>query len=349
MEETTHNRLREDVPGQHSKAMPPVAADGSFVRHEASHQAMGTIFSIAAYGSSSVRLQEVVVRAFNEIDRLDNMMSHYKPESELSTINRQAHLQPVVVAPELFSLLQSSLRYSEETGGAFDITVGPLMKLWGFFHGWGRLPEQSELAQALKLIGYRHMKLDAVTRSVAFDQTGIELDLGAIGKGYAVDRVVEILRAEGVASALVSSGTSSIYALGAPPGELGWEISLCDPLDRRKQARSLRLQNMSISISGDYEQSFVLEGRLYSHLLDPSSGKPVEKMHMTVVIAASNTASDALSTAFFAAGVERSQVYLRHHPDLTVIFYLPDSAHSVEEIVLKSRVNVLPADRIVRI
>ncbi len=150
-------------------------------------------------------------KSFQEIDRLDNLMSHYKPESELSMINREAFHQTVAVTPELFNLLQDSLRFSEETSGAFDITVGPLMKSWGFFRGWGRLLEQSELDEALKRTGYRNVRLDAAAPTLRFGEPGIELDLGAIGKGYAVDRVVEILRAEDT-SALVSSGTSSIYA-----------------------------------------------------------------------------------------------------------------------------------------
>jgi thiamine biosynthesis lipoprotein len=306
---------------------------------------MGTIFSIAAYGSSSDRLQDSLARCFQEIDRLDGLMSHYKPDSALSMINREASRRAVEVTPELFGLLEDSLRFSEETSGAFDITVGPLMKAWGFFRGWGRLPEQFEMERTLKRIGYRHVKLDAAMHTVRFDEPGIELDLGAIGKGYAVDRVVEILRANGVSRALVSGGTSSIYAVGAPPGEHGWEISVCDPFDRSQQACSLRLQNMSISISGSYEKSFVLDGKLHTHLLDPRNGKPVEDMLMTVVIAASNTSSDALSTAFFVSGAEQAQAYLQNHQNLNAIFYVPKgSPRSREQIVLKSNIIALPAN-----
>jgi thiamine biosynthesis lipoprotein len=320
-------------------------SEGSLVRHEASHAAMGTIFSIAAYGSSSERLQDSLARSFQEIDRLDSLMSHYKAESELSMINREASRRAVVVTPELFNLLEDSLRFSVETCGAFDITVGPLMKAWGFFRGWGRLPEPLEMEQAMQRIGYRHVKLDAATHTVRFDEPGIELDLGAIGKGYAVDRVVQLLRADGVSRALVSSGTSSIYAIGAPPGEHGWEISVCDPFDPRKQACSLRLQNMSISISGSYEKSFVRDGKLHTHLLDPRNGKPVENMLMTVVIAASNTSSDALSTAFFVSGAEQAQAFLLSHQNLTAIFYVPKgSPRSWEQIVLKSNIVALPGN-----
>ena len=172
----------------------------------------------------------------------------------------------------------------------------------GILSKCGRIPAQSELAETLQRIGYRHVRLDPQARAIAFDHPGIELDLGAIGKGYAMDRASAILRAEGIAQALISSGSSSIYALGAPPGEPGWEVSICHPLDRRQQVRSLHLRNLSISISGAHEQRFVLNGKMFGHLLDPRTGMPVENMLMTAVIAESNTASDALSTAFFVAG-----------------------------------------------
>jgi thiamine biosynthesis lipoprotein len=329
----------------HGETFTDVGAEDSLVRREASHAAMGTVFSIAAYGTNSERLQHSLARCFREIERLDNLMSRYKPASELSTINREAFHRAVVVTPELFNLLEGSLHFSEQTCGAFDITVGPLMKLWGFFRGCGRLPEPCELKLALRRIGYRHVKLDAAAHTLQFDEHGVELDFGAIGKGYAVDRVVEMLRADGVSRALVSGGASSIYAIGAPPGEHGWEISVCDPFDRRKQACSLRLRNMSISISGSQEKSFLLDGKVYTHLLDPRSGKPVEDMLMTVVIASSNAASDALSTAFFVSGVKQTQAYLQNHPNLTAMFYLPKgSSRTTEQVVLESNLIALPAD-----
>jgi thiamine biosynthesis lipoprotein len=333
------------------QAPATLSTNSSAVRYEASHQAMGTFFSIVAYGSSTACLEEATSEAFQVIDRLDQQMSHYKPDSELCAINRMAHGEKVAVTPELFGLLEDSIRYSEETNGAFDITVGPLMKSWGFFRGWGRRPSPAELAEALQKIGYRHIKLDAATQTVKFDRPGIELDLGAIGKGYAVDRVVEVLRSAGIGQALISSGTSSIFALGAPPGEEGWKVSLCHPLDRTKSACVLQLHNLSLSVSGEYEKSFELEGRIYSHIIDPRSGEPLENMLMTVVIAPFNTQSDALSTSFFVAGIKQSHAYLEQHPDLTAIIYVrsTDATHTVEQIVLKSDVTTLAEDQFIRL
>jgi thiamine biosynthesis lipoprotein len=160
--------------------------------------------------------------------------------------------------------------------------------------------------------------------------------------------VVEILRENGLECALVSSGTSSIYALGAPPGQKGWEISICHPLDRRKQACSLQLRDLSVSISGILEKSFALNGRLYTHILNPGNGEPADKMLMSVVVTVSSTRSDALSTAFFVAGPELGRTYLACHPDAAAILYVRnDSSHSFEEIILRSSVAPLPDERFV--
>lgn len=326
----------------------PAPAADSLVRYEASHQAMGTNFTIVTYGSNAEYLEEVTEQAFGEIDRLDHQMSTYRPESELSLINRQAYRQRVVVEPRLFNLLERSLRFSEETGGAFDMTVGPLMKAWGFFRGRGRLPQSSELARVLRRVGYRHVKLDAARRTIHFDEPGIEIDLGGIAKGYAVDEVVKILKSEGIHQALVSSGTSSVYALGSPPGQKGWKISVRNPLHLKQAACVLRLQNVSLSVSGDYEKFFKLGGKTYAHIMDPHTGMPVENMLSTVVISPSATDSDALSTAFFVEGIKRSRVYLQHHSNLTAIFYLPRHArHAFHQVILKSLVTNLPAGSLV--
>ena len=293
------------------------------IRYEASHDAMGTSFTVVCYGRDRDYLAEVVNEVFEEIDGLDAQMSNYRPESELSRINREAARQSVVVEPRLFQLVRDAVRTSEETGGAFDITVGPLMKSWGFFRGRGRLPSRKELAQVLKRVGYWHITLEAAPRTVRFEEEGIELDLGGLGKGYAVDQAVEILRANGITSALVSSGTSSIYALGAPPAQRGWKVTVRDPFDAIKVGDVIYLKNCSLSTSGNYEKFFKLGGRIYSHIMNPKTGLPVENMLSTTVLAPRATAGDALSTAFYVLGVEGSKKYLARHPNLAAVFYLP--------------------------
>jgi thiamine biosynthesis lipoprotein len=325
------------------------AAENS-VRFEASHESMGTVFTVAAYGRDRTFLSEVVEEAFEEVDRVDEQMSNYKPESELSVINREAASRPIVVEPGLFHLLEISLRRSEETGGAFDITVGPLMKSWGFFRGRGRLPTPAEISQILKRVGYQHLKLDAERRTIKFDESGIEIDLGGIAKGYAVDRAVEILRLNGITSALVSSGMSSIYALGSPPGEHGWKITVRDPYDGHKAGDVIHLQNYSVSISGNYERFFKIEGRNYCHIMDPHTGWPVAGMLSAAVLAPTGTDTDGRSAGFFVMGVERCRKCLAAHPNLAVIFYLPSKDPAkYQRVLLRSDSYSIPAGSIVEI
>ena len=179
---------------------------------------MGCTGTVRACGPDAGELPAVVGAALDELDRIDRLMSHYRRDSPLSRLNREAASGPVAVEPELLAFLDLCLRWSRESDGAFDVTVGPLMRAWGFFRDEGRVPGKGELAAALEVVGYRHVVLDREAGTVQFDRPGVELDLGGIGKGYAVDRVVDLLRRQGIASALVNLGGSSVYGLGAPPG-----------------------------------------------------------------------------------------------------------------------------------
>ena len=310
---------------------PPLA------RYAASHQAMGTVFSIVAYGEDEALCADAGQKAFREIDRLDDTMSHYKPDSELSVINRTANDRPVSVSAELFGILKQALQYCRASDGAFDITVGPLMKLWGFFYGNGRVPSAAELAAVRERIGYEHVSLDSENLTIRFDAPGLELDLGAIGKGYAVDRASRLLADAGITRALLSSGTSSIFALGSPPNAHAWRVGLSDPLDRSRIVKWLELRDASISVSGVREQFFEHDGRMYSHLLNPRTGAPREGSLMVGVVACSAIQSDWLSTAFFVEGIPWARSYLECHSDLIATFYIPSMSGRFAAIELKSR------------
>jgi thiamine biosynthesis lipoprotein len=311
---------------------------------------MGTIFTVAVYGRDRTFLSEVVEQVFEEVDRLDEQMSNYKPESELSTINREAAGHPVIVEPGLFHLLEICVQRSEQTDGAFDITVGPLMKSWGFFRGRGRLPSSAEIAQVLKRVGYQHLKLDGARRTIRFDESGVEIDLGGIAKGYAVDRAVDILRANGITSALVSSGTSSIYALGSPPGAQGWKITLRDPYDAHRAADVIHLRNYSLSTSGSYERFFEIEGKSYCHIMNPHTGWPVQGVLSAAVLAATGTDTDGRSAGCFVMGVDGTRKYLATQPNLAVIFYLPIAKRGeYKRALLRSESYSIPPESVVEI
>jgi thiamine biosynthesis lipoprotein len=330
-----------------SAGISSLSAQAPEVRYEASHQAMGTTYNLVAYGRDQTFLSEVASEVFEEIDQLDAQMSNYQPQSELSVINREAAGHAVIVEPKLFALLQYALRASQESDGAFDITVGPLMKRWGFFRGQGRLPSPAEITQVMHSIGYRHVHLDPEHRTIRFDTPGVEIDLGGIAKGYAVDQAAEILRSSGVTAALVSSGSSSIYALGAPPGERGWKVTVRDPFEEGKQADVFRLKNFALSTSGNYERFFKINGKTYCHIMDPHTGWPVQDMLSTVAAVPTGIETEALTKIFFVGGVEKSRSYLATHPSAIAIFYQPgDKPQTFKRTVLRSTAFQIPPESI---
>lgn len=347
---------------------PTSAAPRRLVKYEASRMAMGSEYSIVMYGRDAdddeAALARIAEDAFDEVDRLDRLMSHYKADSPLSRLNRDAGTGPVVVDAELFDVIAEAIRYSRESDGAFDITVGPLMKAWGFFRGDGRLPSDAELRDVLARVGYRHVILNAADRTIRFDRPGVELDLGGIGKGYAVDRAVAVLKRHGIRSALVNAGGSTIYGLGAPPREAstpaaastsaasaasgralphgdardpdavakrdGWRVELQDPLDARKMAMTVYLKDRALSVSGSAGKFFEIGGVRYAHIMDPRTGRPVQGMLSVVVLASTGTAGDALDNVFFVNGVAWSRGYIARLAATEVWFFLPEKGGAGE-------------------
>jgi thiamine biosynthesis lipoprotein len=262
--------------------------------------------------------------AFNEVRRLDGMLSNYRPGSEWSEVNRYAAERPVKVTPELFDLLWACLDVSRRSEGAFDVSVGPLMKVWGFYKGSGRLPGRGEVAHALGRVGYRNVVLDPERRTVRFLQAGVELDPGGIGKGYAVDKMVDVLKDNGIASALVSAGGSSIYALGAPNNNgKGWEVKIRDPKHPGKTLQDLYLKNESMSTSGTYEKFFQAEGKTYSHIMDPRTGYPAQGMLSVSVLAPTTLESEAWTKPYFILG---RQWAATHKPKSFRVYVCEDRA-----------------------
>jgi thiamine biosynthesis lipoprotein len=288
----------------------PCGATPDSLYHEA-RPAMGTTVEVFLYAPNSGRAAELLEAAFEEIERVEAALSNYRPSSELSRINAAAAAAPITTDPEVFGLIERALDHSRRTEGAFDVTVGPLVKAWGFFRGTGHYPSDDELADARARSGWMHVDLDETTRSVRFLTPGLELDLGGIGKGWALDCAAETLRRHGVSAALLGAGQSSYYAIGAPPGAGGWPIRVTDPQDTTRTLSTALLRDQALSTSGSGEQWFELGRRRYSHIIDPRTGHPVSGMVQVTLTAPTATDSDALSTAMFVLGPERAAELLR--------------------------------------
>lgn len=298
---------------------------GVLTRYEAQRLSMACMYDIVAFAETSSDMPVVLERAMDEVDRIDRLMSHYKPQSPLSQLNREAAGGPVVVDRELFDLIARSIDYSRDTDGAFDVTVGPLMKAWGFFLGDGRVPRGEELAGVMRHVGYRHVVLDPTARTIRFDVPEVELDLGGIAKGYAVDRVVAFLQKRGITSALVSAGGSTVYGLGHPPDRRAWDVKIQDPLNPARVAFTVALTDRAISMAGRSAKTFEANGIVYSHIMDPRTGRPVQGIVSVAVTSLTGTDGDAVDDALFVMGVEKGRRYLRRFPSSTAWYWVQDA------------------------
>lgn len=260
--------------------------------------------------------------ALDEIDRLEAQLTVYRDSSEVSYINHHGGEAAVAIEPRLFELLLLSQQLHRETGGAFDITSAPLSRCWGFFQRAGRIPDPDELEKARQCVGMSQVLLNAADRTVRFSRPGVEINLGSIGKGYALDRVSTSLREREVRTALLSGGSSSIVAVGAQ--DQGWVVGIRHPRQRGSRMATLRLRDAAMATSGAGEQYFVSEGKRFGHILDPRSGVPARGVAGATVVASSGAVADALATAFFVGGSELADEYCSNHPQVLALMVQED-------------------------
>ena len=260
----------------------------------------------------------VAQAALDEIDRLEAQLTVFRDSSEISYVNRHAGDEAVRVTQNVFDLLVLCKSLFELTEGAFDITSGPLTRCWGFLRREGRLPDVGQIESAKALVGSDKLLLDTESTSVTFAKPGIEINLGSIGKGYALDSVRPII-SRSVRNALMNAGSSSILAIGAGESGRGWLVGLRDPRSKSARMGSLRLRDCAMSTSGSEEQFFEHEGQQYGHIIDPRTGWPANQVTSVTVVTQSAAISDALATAFYVGGRELAERYCGSHNDVMTI------------------------------
>lgn len=273
--------------------------------------AMATRFEMVLHGEHELELRAAGEEALDEISALAEQLNFYSVDSEISRINAAAALGPVSVEPGLFRLLQEAKCIHELSAGAFDITVPPLMRCWGFADCKHRVPSPWELVEARECVGMDLVHLDAENFTVQFGRPRMQLDLGAIGKGFALEIACELLREAGVTSALIHGGTSTVCAIGSPPGEAFWKTAIEHPgwrqssegiSDRKRLVAVAKLRDESFGLSAVWGKAFEENGVSYGHVLDPRSGQPTENALLAAVALPSGTAADAWSTALLVLG-----------------------------------------------
>jgi thiamine biosynthesis lipoprotein len=257
------------------------------------------------------------------VHELEAQLSVYLPDSEMSRINASAAAAPQFVEPKLFDLLRQCREFAVSTQGAFDPAVRGLVLLWRQCRRAGRVPTQREIDDALAATGMSHVVIEPADGTIAFDRPGVGFDLGAIGKGYAVDRAVDRLDQHGMPSFLIHGGLSSLYARGEHHGQGGWPVGIRDPLFTEERYATLLLRDRGMATSGSNIQYFRYQGRRYGHILDPRTGWPAEGLLSVTVIAPSASAADALSTALYVMGLENALTWCDNHPEIGVILIPP--------------------------
>ncbi|MFM7234073.1 MAG: FAD:protein FMN transferase [bacterium] len=307
----------------------------------ASRQAMGTYFEIrlSAFTLMGVPLAE---RCFDQIDSLEMQMTIYRDDSEIASLNAAFENHPVSIEPRLYDLLKLAKAIHLGTDGAYDITTGALSRAWGFVKGPKRVPSADEITKALRQTGMRHLLFDDAKTTIASTCPGLEINLGSIGKGYAIDRVVELIRQHPwPTSAMVHGGRSSLYALGHQVGSFfePWRIALHNPVDPANPLVELLLSNQAVGTSGGTFQSFVDDGKVYGHIIDPRTGIPPVGPLSVTVIAPTAAEADALSTAFYLTGPRVAWRMIQNRADVAAIFLrraADDQESDVEILVLNS-------------
>ena len=308
----------------------PLVATADWLREEAA--IMGTAISVELWHPDADQGRALIRHVMDEMHRIDDLMSTYKPDSELSRVNARAAEEPVTVSNELLTLIERALEFSEITHGAFDITYASAGQYYDYRQG--RKPDSKQLAEALPAINFHHVRLNSEHSTVQFLQPGVRIDLGGIAKGHAVDRSITMLLAAGVSNALISAGGDT-RVIGSH-WDHPWKIGIRDPRDADGIVSMIPLEDAAISTSGDYERFFEEDGVRYHHILNPGTGDSSREVHSTSIIGSNATDTDALSTSVFVMGVDNG---------LNLVNSLPD----IEAIIIDNRGRMHYSDGLARV
>ena len=309
-------------------------------RFEFTHPAMGTLFTITLYAPDPSLAEAAAKAAFHRIDALEDIMSDYQADSELMRLCDQPFGNPVPVSADLFDVLQHAQKIAQLSDGAFDMTIGPCVRLWRFSRKRKTLPTAAELAAAKEAVGWRKLRLDPHARTVTLLVPNMRLDLGGIGKGYAADQSLQLLKGRGIDRALVAA--SGDIAIGnPPPGLPGWKVGITAFGSRTNQAScTLVLHNAGISTSGDTEQFIEIGGIRYSHILNPLTGLGLTNRIQATIIAPNATITDSLDTTVSILGVQRGLALVNSLPKTAALILTRDNGQ--DRIFPSRRFNRIP-------
>jgi thiamine biosynthesis lipoprotein len=312
---------------------------------EAARLSMGTELHLTAWTDDEAGAHAAFDAVFAEFDRLEALMSVWRPGSDLVRLNEAAGQHPVPVSRDVLAVLHDARQVSEWTGGKFDVTFGALSDLWRFDHDQdNRVPDMSEVRRRLPLIDYRLLELDDVAGTAFLRRPGMRAHLGGIGKGYAIDNGARILRSRGFRDFIIRSG-GDLYVGGVKDGRR-WRLGIQDPRGpANHRFATIELSDSTLSTSGDYERSFMQGGKRYHHILDPSTGEPARGCRSVTILSRSAVLADALSTGIFLLGPESGMALLKRIPDVdAVIVTATNQVLSTPGLAGRLEVTATPTD-----
>ncbi len=290
------------------------AENEKIVEIEKTRLVMGNIpLTIKLWGKKGVA-EKAAAAAFDAVEQVDRTCNLFNPNSELSRLNATAATHPFKCGPLLWDVLRRCQAYYKISNGAFDITIAPLMRLWGFRRKRGSIPSEHEISETMKMVGFDKLEFDTTNRTVRFAVAGMKLDLGGVAKGYAVDKAAEAALANGIRSGLINLAGNGRCLPEPPLGKNTYLVGVRNPFDKKIVADVLILLNQSVATSGDYERFVILRGKRFSHVIDPRTGHPASGEHSVTVISPLAVDSDALSTTMFINGPAFARKFHNAHP-----------------------------------
>lgn len=309
-------------------------------------QTMGTWATLSIVTEDSAAVADLAYRSLLVLHRVDSLMSNWTQTSDVARINRDAARADVGVHAEVVTVIDFAQRVTRESDGAMDITVEPLVRLWGFLGGTRRVPSQAEIDAALKSVGPDQIRFDAGRKTIRFANPNTKIDLGGIAKGYGVDRVAEGLRRAGATNALIDL-SGNMVALGDAAGKQGWTVGIRDPSGERPHLGTIRLRDQAISTSGNYEQFVDADGRRYGHIIDPRTGWPAEGLVSVTVVASTAMMCDAWDTGLFVLGSTQARALAKALDEIAVVVVEPSGDGYIVwvEESLRSRFQVESATK----
>jgi FAD:protein FMN transferase len=292
-------------------------------------EVMGTFVNIVSVAPDSKTANASIEAAFLELVRIDEMMSDYKPASPLSQINKNAFKEPVAASREIMEVLSIAKKYSKLSGGAFDITIGPVVDLWRNSQKQGVKPTDEELAKAKAKVGYKKLILNESDNTVRFAVEGMRLDLGAVAKGYAIDSAVRVMKNSGAVAGFVDVG-GDVLTFGVPPKpKKHWLIGLQDPTKENSLLLVLKINDMAIATSGDYQRYEEIDGKKYSHIKDPKTSQAAKALRSVTVIAPTAVVADILATMVSVMGPEKGLAMIEKMENTELIMIPADEKQTL--------------------